>query len=881
MQFPVVRLLLIWIGCFAISFQHSPIVAQLPSTVQNTNTDKTVVGKVISRDGPVPNANVYVFRGDLLSETTTNSAGEFQIQLDSDELASILVVAKGKNCELYSLDPRKKSQIGIRLDDHFSSLTGRIIDNQGMDVADAKLRVTILRNETSTINVPVDLQTDLFHCSTTETGGFQFRGIKKTSIGSVEVSGAGIVTTSVTRDNFENEIVLVAQPARTVHGKIVDQNSRQPLSNVMVSVLNGGLTTEVDESGAFTLTGLPAFQSLLLTVDSQGEQPYLSSAELVPAELAFDPVNVEIGLEPGVWVKCNVADFTTDGPATADVFYFPTPENERFQSYVEAFVSRGAIQANSTNSKGEVKVVAIPGPGVIAIVAEGFPSNESVNALTEEQRAMLLGITGRTELTAIKWIEPKDLNDQIELNVLVSKGRAIDVEIVSSQIDASENLVVHRAASKNAGAQLVRGPKFVAEQFHPGETRQILIHSTRKGLGGILNVAADADSPVSLELEPTGSLTGRIVDKNGDPQSGLLMRFEIPGEVGYQEVATQVFTDVNGRFEKSSLIANLQYRVSAIRLTNNQQMMDGSPEMDSRWYVAEKLTINSAEEVDLGSIVLGATDQPQPKRQPRKEIVATENTLPSLIEGVVKNETGAPIVDAIITLNTWPNRSGNLQKDVELSPLVLAQSRTDSNGNFQMSVDASLEAKTVASESDGTPNIALVIAAPDMGVIQIPVNDDFDPQNIEIQMLREMIIRGRVSSQQDSPDQKVQVSLDSKIIVYDTESIKKIIRELQQGVSLETVQTKYAPVTRVDPLTGGLPLKWKVSSSGAFLIRNVPINSIFELHAFDESGQQNKLTVISRPIRGFDFKPTDDSAEMRPLQGSRVRVQLGQTANEN
>lgn len=876
MTFPISNvLILLWLLCVSLSAQSVALSAGTVQTNESAvSAESTILGKITSVEGPVGGAIVNVFREELVAKAISNEGGEFQIVLKIDKPAKILVMAGGKLSQILPLDPKKQSWLEIQLEIQKAPLRGRIIDNQGIPVTNAKLRVLSVRQGSGTVGVPRWLMVDQFDSITNQKGAFQFDGIDPTMVGTIQVTGQGIVTSLLTRESFTDEIVLIAQPGRVVKGKVIDRISKQPISNVMVSLASDRQQVQVNNLGEFEVKGLPAFRPLVLVATPNGEKPYLSNAKPVPVEHGFDPVKVELELEPGVWVKCKVRDFGNNRPTAAQVYYFPTPENENSQSYVESFLVRGSVPSTSTNSFGEANVVAIPGPGLVAIVAEGFQPNESVNKLTDEQRAMLLGITGRNDLTAVSWIEPKDLKDQIELSFLVSKGRAIDVEVVENQLEATDQLVVHGAASKTSYSQPVLGTKFVAEQFQPGETRRILIHAPRKRLSAILNVEAEAKSPVQVGLEPTGSVIGQVVNQNGDPQPGLSIQFEIQTDEGYQEIATPVFTDANGRFEKPSLIAALEYRVAAVRLTKSQQLMAGAPMMDSRWYVAEELKIMPGEAVELGTVVLGASRQPHPTRRLRKAVVEGNISLPKLIAGLVTNESGEPVTDATILFNTWPNRSGDLQLDAKLMPKVLAQSRTDSSGNFQLTIDESLDAMLIASDArDGIKNSAIVVMAEKLGAIQIPLQEISDPRNLKIKMTREMVVRGRVPTKGDGS--RVHLSMGARMDVYDGDSIKQIVAGLQAGNSLNKMSREFEPQSTLDPLAGGLPLNWEVSSSGAFLVRNIPFNAIFELHAIGETGRLKTITVISRPMSGFEIKLSDDAPDTMQLQGSRIMLDLG------
>ena len=881
---------------FATAFAPVHLAAVQPQGVEKELPAKDVVahfqGTVVTGEGPISGAIAYVFRNELLSESVTNEEGNFEFDLDSNEPVQVLVAAKGMISQILYMATPKKTEFEIRLQDQQSQRRFRIIDSQGMGVADAKLQVLNMRAGSINIPIPAGLGISQLVASTDKDGWFQFPGITPSLVGQIKVTGQGIVTATLSGESLKNstsenattgKIVLVAQPARTVVGKVVDRISKAPLSDVAITQANSGKRAVVDELGKFELSGLPAFRPLVLTAFPNGDQPYHSIGVPVPIMQGFDPTEVNIEMEPGVWVESSVKDFATGEPARAEVYYFPTPKNEKFQSFFDSFQTRGRPFSRTTDKSGVARVVAAAGPGVVAIVAQGFPPDESVNELSDEQRAMLAQIAG-LQLTAVKWIEPKDLNDEVKVDFIVSKGRAIEVEIAGQQLGPSDQFVVHRAASKNSFAQTVQGPEFVAEQFHPGEKRQVLVHGPQLGLGAVLELKADAKSPVAVKLDPTGGVMGRLVDKEGEPQPGLSVKFEIEADGdqdGYQEIATQVFTDANGRFEKPSLIATLDYRVSAIRPNKNQQKMMSSPAVDSRWDLAKELKINSNEVVDLGSIVLGATEQPELKRTARENFAAKDgksNSLPSLISGNIANESGEPITNAAITFNTWPNRSGDLRQDMKLVPTVLAQAVSDSSGNFQISIESSLEEKLVTTD-DGGKNAALVVVAEKRGAIQIPLAEIADPTKLKLKMNREMVIRGRVTATEGVDSQKISLISGSQVSVYELETLEKIVSSLKEGNSLES--TKHlAPVSTLDPAAGGTPLVWETSSNGAFLVRNVPFNAILELHALSESGKQKTIMVISRPTRGFEFILNDDSPDKMQMQGSRVKFEFGSAAAE-
>jgi len=758
-----------------------------------------------------------------------------------------------------------------------SKTKARIIDSQGMGVPDAKVellpaqigdQIPILSKLVKATK-PVTSKTDA-------EGWFEFSNFDLSSGNQIRVTGPGIVPALLTAESFRdipsNGTVLVVQPARTVTGTVFDRTSKKPIPHVVVGMRNGMSQVEVDESGKFELSGLPAFQPLILVANPKSDVAYHSIGVPVPITQGFDATQMDIELEKGVWVNCQVQDFVTNEPAkNLTVYYFPTQENKQFQSFAESIQSQGIAPSRSTDESGNAKIVAVPGPGVVVLVAPGFPSSERINKLTPERRNMLNQIAGPV-LTDVQWIEPKDLNDEVELSFVVSTGRTIEVELAGKEFDEADQFVVHRADSKTSYSKAVKGPKFVAEQFHPGETRQVLIHGSQQGLGAVLSLNANDKSPVKVNLDPTGSVLGQLVDESGDPQPGLLVKFEIETDAGTQEIATPIYTDANGRFEKPSLIASLDYQLSAIRPNKKQlnQMMMSSPDADARWVLAEKLKINSNEVVDLGKFVLGGKDQPEPKRIARTETVSKASSLPRLLSGVITNDSGGPMANTTIQLMTWPSRSGDLKQDSKLESSVLAQAVSDSGGNFQIPVGENLQEKLVTN-ADGKTNAALLIIAEKYGVMQIPLSEIADPQKLDLKMTREMVVRGKLMVSDGIELEKMTLICDSKISVYDVKTLEKVIAGLKEGASLEATTESLKPRSYLDPLVGGVPLVWKTSSSGAFLVTKIPINCAFKLHALSDSGEQKTIVVVSRPIRGFEFKPKDDSANQMELQGSRVK----------
>jgi hypothetical protein len=94
--------------------------------------------------------------------------------------------------------------------------------------------------------------------------------------------------------------------------------------------------------------------------------------------------------------------------------------------------------------------------------------------------------------------------------------------------------------------------------MRPNEVRELVFLHRDKKLGKFLTVYADETGPLEVRLEPCGSITGRLVDKTGQPSPNSLMgwiEFRI-GRVIHR--GWPVATDQNGRFE-TALVPRVGY----------------------------------------------------------------------------------------------------------------------------------------------------------------------------------------------------------------------------------------------------------------------------------------------------------------------------------
>jgi hypothetical protein len=116
----------------------------------------------------------------------------------------------------------------------------------------------------------------------------------------------------------------------------------------------------------------------------------------------------------------------------------------------------------------------------------------------------------------------------------------------------------------------LKAATFTAVALDPREPRQLLfVHRERK-LAGQLVVRGDEKGEVTVRLAPWGALTGRILDRDGQPLAGARIQLGFLHPTVFQPVTWwagpmggEVTTDRDGRFRAEGLTAGVKFRLSA------------------------------------------------------------------------------------------------------------------------------------------------------------------------------------------------------------------------------------------------------------------------------------------------------------------------------
>jgi hypothetical protein len=93
-------------------------------------------------------------------------------------------------------------------------------------------------------------------------------------------------------------------------------------------------------------------------------------------------------------------------------------------------------------------------------------------------------------------------------------------------------------------------------------TRDLFFHHRDQNLGKVLTINGDETRPLKVQLEPCGTVIGRLVDKAGKPVLGVNLGLFRSGD-GYSFLNT--VSDAHGGFRMEGLVPKAKYSLSSSR----------------------------------------------------------------------------------------------------------------------------------------------------------------------------------------------------------------------------------------------------------------------------------------------------------------------------
>jgi hypothetical protein len=288
-------------------------------------------------------------------------------------------------------------------------------------------------------------------------------------------------------------------------------------------------------------------------------------------------------------VTGRVLDRATGKGVPSEVRSAPLPEN-KYCTKPGYDLYRHPAQGTPTDADGRFRLVVVPGPSILLVAAlavdrlgDGTPINPFTQPeFSAEDRKHLSLRTNQSDGRFVKTANDKeeylgrahagmvlDLAEDagpIHRDVFLERGRTRKVHLEDAdgkpltgcQAGGLTDELWLTFALKEASCTV-----YALRANHP---RQLAFVHPQRRLAGLLTLRDDEKDAITVRLQPTGSMSGRVLDAEGQPLAGILVRTDILSNWAARPVDTQlrwqrepVRTGADGRFRIDNVIPHLEH----------------------------------------------------------------------------------------------------------------------------------------------------------------------------------------------------------------------------------------------------------------------------------------------------------------------------------
>jgi hypothetical protein len=397
----------------------------------------------------------------------------------------------------------------------------------------------------------------------------------------------------------------VAPICRAIRGMVRDKATGKPVAGVKVNAWNSIHMSLTDNAGGYEILVSTPSPGWNLIAKPESGQPYFAASAWVPDKPGPDAILADFDLVSGILLHGRVTDQATRQPPKAAVVeYYPLFPNAHSSKITNGFFV--AASSSAVQPDGSYRLVALPGPGVLCVAAS--PHDRYAVAMVDEKELAALvkdGISpdhGRKFRTAVgksgHWIvwvirynavsliNPEEGAASLALDLPLQPARPLNGTVIGPDGKSLTRVnVVGLTAFKDD--ELLESASFTISGLNPRGTRTLFFHQRAQELGKAVTIGGDETEPLTVQLEPCGSVIGRVVDKAGKPVPGLSV------SLGGQDtcLATQAATDRQGRF-RVALVPGQKY---GFRLNTPRPLPRN----------VEPVEVESGRITDLGDLSLG------------------------------------------------------------------------------------------------------------------------------------------------------------------------------------------------------------------------------------------------------------------------------------
>jgi hypothetical protein len=655
------------------------------------------------------------------------------------------------------------------------------------------------------------------------------------------------------------EFQLVVPPTQPITGIVRDAETRQPLAGVSIesnvfagnnSIYLRQLRATSDANGRYRLVGMPKAAGNRIMAVPNDDQPYLMRDVEVPKSPGLEPVQLDVELHRGIWIAGRITNLRTGEPVVAQLHYLPFLSNEYAQKTAE-FGKPGTPDGFDTRyisrPDGSYRLVGLPGRAIVGaecaigqyrqgVGAEDIAGMDKQGDFDTYPYPIL---PGKKWPNAMKEINPPPGTETIRCDLALDPGEKVTVNVADRDGKPVDGLEVQGSVQACYDSQDLQG-SFDVITLAPDETRTVVIRHKGRKLGKVVRVrlAEHPSGSLSVTIEPTARMIGRLVDRQGAPISGAAIEAWVSPRPlqGFRDTLSPATTDGEGRFEYTDIPTGCHYDLNAVVAGVKQPGL-----------FAKDLAVEPGETKDLGTVVYGSAVESN--RQSSTKAKAAEK-----VAGDKMQEQRKPTLRGRVLLPDGKPAAGAELYWVRIASsqppsamMIDKRGATDADGRFQFAL--------APSDLPATPvPISLVAHKTGFGVAWQEIARNDLPHDVTLQLVEDMPIRGHLIDTEGRPVAGARVSVGGLLASSDG-TLDAFLLAWKQDWRFSW--------TKLDR-SGGLhaPLGPRLSvvtdRDGRFELSGVGAQRVATLDIMANGYAYDQLHVVTRT--NFDPQPYNDAA---------------------
>ena len=351
-------------------------------------------------------------------------------------------------------------------------------------------------------------------------------------------------------------------PTRPIEGTIRDKDTGRPLAGI---TLHGmvfeegsqfwapGVEAVTDSQGRYRLAGLARGPAYRLSVEPGDNGPYPGAVLRAPADSpGLGAVKFDVALKRGVIVRGRVTDKATGKPVPGCVESYTFRDNPHVREFPG--YSDGQAPITYVQDDGRFEIVTLPGRGIIACQSDAGRYRRGVGADAIKGRDdfgfdTVPSLCPTTQYHALAEVDIDPPAESATVDLQVDPGRTLVVTAVDPEGKPIGGTTV-RGLTDGGGREIKEeSPSFEVRSLDPSKPRNVVVKHEGRKLVGLVQLKGDEPGPITVRLEPWGTITGRIVDDDGNPRGGLNVASVPVGR--------------DGRFRFEGMVPGHKYEASA------------------------------------------------------------------------------------------------------------------------------------------------------------------------------------------------------------------------------------------------------------------------------------------------------------------------------